>query len=69
MPALVQVKKLGKRFGDVHALEDVSFEIAAGEWIAIMGPERLGQKLRSLIFWADSTGPLLEMHDRWMDLT
>jgi ABC-type branched-subunit amino acid transport system ATPase component len=28
--ALVQVKQLGKRFGDVHALEDVSFEVAAG---------------------------------------
>jgi len=39
----VQVKQLGKRFGDVHALEDVSFEVAAGEWIAIMGPSGSGK--------------------------
>ncbi len=43
MPALVEVKKLGKRFGDVQALEDVSFEVAAGEWIAIMGPSGSGK--------------------------
>jgi putative ABC transport system ATP-binding protein len=43
MPALVQVRQLGKRFGDVHALEDVSFEVAGGEWIAIMGPSGSGK--------------------------
>src|ERR1700735_2909734 len=43
MPALVEVRQLGKRFGDVHALEDVSFEVAAGEWIAIMGPSGSGK--------------------------
>ena len=43
MSALVEVKKLGKRFGDVQALEDVSFEVAAGEWIAIMGPSGSGK--------------------------
>jgi len=41
--ALVEVKQLGKRFGDVQALEDVSFEVAAGEWIAIMGPSGSGK--------------------------
>ena len=43
MPALVEVSQLGKRFGDVHALEDVSLEVAAGEWIAIMGPSGSGK--------------------------
>ncbi len=43
MAPLVEVSQLGKRFGDVRALEDVSFEVAAGEWIAIMGPSGSGK--------------------------
>jgi len=43
MAPLVEVSQLGKRFGAVHALEDVSFEVAAGEWIAIMGPSGSGK--------------------------
>ncbi len=43
MAPLVEVSQLGKQFGDVHALEDVSFEVAAGEWIAIMGPSGSGK--------------------------
>ncbi|MGH9680653.1 MAG: ABC transporter ATP-binding protein [Candidatus Acidiferrales bacterium] len=43
MPALVQVENLEKRFGEVHALDRVSFEIDAGEWIAIMGPSGSGK--------------------------
>jgi putative ABC transport system ATP-binding protein len=43
MAGLVEVIGLGKRFGDVRALDDVSFEVAAGEWIAIMGPSGSGK--------------------------
>ncbi len=43
MAPLVEVIGLGKRFGDVRALEDFSFEVAAGEWIAIMGPSGSGK--------------------------
>jgi putative ABC transport system ATP-binding protein len=43
MPPLVQIEKLEKRFGDVHALDRVSFEIETGEWIAIMGPSGSGK--------------------------
>jgi putative ABC transport system ATP-binding protein len=43
MAALVQAERLSKRFGSVHALEEVSFEVAAGEWIAIMGPSGSGK--------------------------
>ena len=43
MAPLVEVSRLGKRFGDVRALEDVSLEVAAGEWIAIMGPSGSGK--------------------------
>ncbi len=43
MAALVQAERLSKRFGSVHALEEVSFDVAAGEWIAIMGPSGSGK--------------------------
>jgi len=43
MPPLVQVENLEKRFGEVRALDRVSFEIEAGEWIAIMGPSGSGK--------------------------
>jgi putative ABC transport system ATP-binding protein len=41
--ALVEVANLKKRFGDVRALDDVSFSIESGEWIAIMGPSGSGK--------------------------
>ena len=43
MAALVQIEHLEKRFEDVCALDRVSFEIEAGEWIAIMGPSGSGK--------------------------
>jgi putative ABC transport system ATP-binding protein len=43
MAPLVQVEHLEKRFGDVCALDRVSFEVEAGEWIAIMGPSGSGK--------------------------
>ncbi len=43
MAALVQVEGLTKRFGTVRALDGVSFEVEAGEWIAIMGPSGSGK--------------------------
>jgi len=43
MAPLVQVEHLEKRFGAVRALAHVSFEVEAGEWIAIMGPSGSGK--------------------------
>jgi putative ABC transport system ATP-binding protein len=43
MAFLVQVEHLEKRFGEVRALDRVSFEVEAGEWIAIMGPSGSGK--------------------------
>jgi putative ABC transport system ATP-binding protein len=43
MAPLVQVENLEKRFDAVRALYQVSFEIEAGEWIAIMGPSGSGK--------------------------
>ncbi len=43
MAPLVQVEQLDKRFGEIRALDRVSFEVEAGEWIAIMGPSGSGK--------------------------
>jgi putative ABC transport system ATP-binding protein len=43
MAPLVQVDQLEKRFGEVRALDRVSFDVEAGEWIAIMGPSGSGK--------------------------
>ncbi len=43
MTPLVQVRQLEKRFGAICALDHVSFDVEAGEWIAIMGPSGSGK--------------------------
>jgi len=40
---LVQIDNLQKQFGNVRALDGVSFDVQAGEWIAIMGPSGSGK--------------------------
>jgi len=43
MTPLVQVEHLEKRFGEVRALDRISFDVEGGEWIAIMGPSGSGK--------------------------
>jgi putative ABC transport system ATP-binding protein len=43
MPPLVQIEHLRKDFGNVCALDGVSFTVEEGEWIAIMGPSGSGK--------------------------
>ena len=43
MATLVQTEKLSKEFGNVRALDGISFRVEEGEWIAIMGPSGSGK--------------------------
>lgn len=40
---LLDVESVSLRYGGVHAVSDVSFSLAAGEWIGVIGPNGAGK--------------------------
>ena len=40
---MIQISKVTKHFGEIHALEEVNLDIATGEFISIVGPSGCGK--------------------------
>ncbi|MGB6979364.1 MAG: ATP-binding cassette domain-containing protein, partial [Candidatus Acidiferrales bacterium] len=43
MAKVVQIENLHKHFGNLRALDGITFDVEEGEWIAIMGPSGSGK--------------------------
>jgi len=43
VPPILSVRALGKRFGGLAAVDDVSFDVAPGEILAVIGPNGAGK--------------------------
>jgi branched-chain amino acid transport system ATP-binding protein len=63
MSPLLEAQRVGKRFGGVHALADISFAIRAGEIYGLIGPNGAGKttlfNVMTGIYAADEGGFLL----------
>ena len=40
---MLQITDLNKRFGDIHAVRDIAFEIGRGEFVGLLGPNGAGK--------------------------
>lgn len=43
MANILEVSGIGKEYGGLHALRDITFSVARGEWVSIMGPSGSGK--------------------------
>ena len=43
MPGVIDVTDLHKSYGDVHAVNGISFTVDAGEVVAVLGPNGAGK--------------------------
>lgn len=67
MPNIIEVKNLVKTFGDITAVNDVSFNVAAGEVLAFLGPNGAGKsttiKMLTTLLRPTSGTLLINGHD------
>ena len=67
--AMLAVRDLHKSYGDVAAVEGVSFDVRAGEVVVIIGPSGCGKSttLRCLNLLEEPNGGTLRLDDRELD--
>ena len=63
---MLQIHNLGKRFGDVVAVNDVSLEVPAGEFLTLLGPSGCGKTttLRMIAGFETATSGRIVVGDR-----
>ena len=63
----VVVKNMSKTYGEVKAVDDVSFEVAKGELFGLIGPDGAGKtsifRILTTLLLADSGTATVEGHD------
>ena len=64
--ALIQVKHLGKRFGDLEVLKDINVDIRKGDVVCVIGPSGSGKStfLRCLNRLEEPTGGNILFEDQ-----
>jgi sulfonate transport system ATP-binding protein len=69
-PVKIRVNNLTKKFGDLLVLDDISFEVAQGEFLCIVGPTGCGKTtfLNSLTKLYDITAGEILVNDEPVDL-
>jgi ABC-2 type transport system ATP-binding protein len=71
MPAVVEVDRLSKSFGRVHALREISFGVDEGEVLGFLGPNGAGKTttIRILLGLLHGDGGTAKIggHDCWTD--
>ena len=67
----VQVKNMTKYFGDLHVLDDISFDVKEGEFLCIVGPTGCGKTtfLNTLTHIYDITSGEILVNGQPVDLT
>lgn len=66
MSSMIKVRDLQKSFGNLDVLKKVSFDIQAGEAVAVIGPSGSGKStmLRSLVHLEEVTGGSIFIHGK-----
>ena len=62
----IQVEGITKRYGATTAVENVSFNVAQGEFVSLLGPSGCGKTttLRMIAGFVDPSGGVLRVHGR-----
>ena len=64
--ARLEINRITKRYGDVHAVRDVSLEVADGEFVVLLGPSGCGKTttLRVIAGFAEPTSGAVRLGQR-----